>query len=137
MSPKGAVDPPVLSTGMSLTAADLVRLALLALVLGLLYLIFHRLAAPVAWKPEKDISSTLVCQAATIAFTALEVGMNSVERIQFNAEVDHEEDRLAGRIEGTNPWFGSWMVGVVLQTRNWSTGLTKSDHCGSREQLRY
>ena len=45
------------------------------------------------------ISSTLVCQAATIAFTALEVGMNSVERIQFYAEVDHEEDRLAGRIE--------------------------------------
>ena len=45
------------------------------------------------------ISSTLVCQAATAAFTALEVGMNSVERIQFYAEVDHEEDRLAGRIE--------------------------------------
>ena len=60
MSPKGVVEPPVLSTGMSLTAADLVRLALLAVVLGLLYLIFHRLAAPVAWKPEKDISSTLV-----------------------------------------------------------------------------
>ena len=36
------------------------------------------------------ISSTVVCQAATAAFTQLEVGMNSVERISNYAELEPE-----------------------------------------------